>query len=241
MPTERQLRAELCEIGKRVWQRGLVAGFDGNFSARVAADRILCTPTGVSKGFMKPAAICLLDLAGKPIGNTGKATSEILLHLQIYAARPDVSAIVHAHPPCATAWACSGMMLPEGIYPEADLMLGRVASVAYSTPGYRELGASVIKAITPETNSVILGGHGTVHMGRTVEEAWCYLEVLEAYCGILLKLGELGQVNLPSRKQMRALLALKNAKGIADSRIDDLASIDMRRDIFVKYLRKRRK
>jgi L-fuculose-phosphate aldolase len=221
-----------------------VAGFDGNFSARLGARSLLCTPTGISKGFMKPAQICRLDLAGTPVGKGGennRATSEILLHLQVFAARADVGAIVHAHPPCATAFACSGLKLPEGIYPEADLMLGRVVQVPYSTPGYKELGASVVKAISRETNSVLLASHGSVHFGRTLEEAWCYLEVLEAYCGILLMIKQLGRVSLPTRKQMRALLELKNAKGIADSRIGEVGNIDTWRGDFMRSMRKKGK
>lgn len=229
MTSLQQLKAAICDIGRRAWQRQFVAGFDGNISVRLGKGRFLCTPTGVSKGSLVPARLCEIDDEGKLITTRARGkspaqpTSEILLHLQIFHRRPDVQAVVHAHPPHATAFACAGVPLPEGFYPEADAMLGRVVTVPYTTPGYKELGASVAAAIDDETNTVILGNHGTVHFGPTLEDAYCYLEVLDAYCRILLMLKQLGQVLPLTPGQWRDLMALKALRGMPDRRHQEQA------------------
>ena len=209
---------EICDIGRRMWQRGFCAGNDGNLSCRVAKGRVLATPTGVSKGFLQPAMMTLVDLKGHPVGRPSKyqRTSEIFLHLAIYQKRPDVGAVVHAHSPHATAFACSGVPLPQGVYPEAEVCLGKIPTVAYSKPGYKELGGKVTREIEADTHAVLLGNHGAVTFGKSLMDAFYKLEMLESYCQILLLIKQIGQVRLLDPAQMAELRAEKQRLGLDD-------------------------
>jgi L-fuculose-phosphate aldolase len=117
--SEWKIKDLMCDIGRRIWLKGFCAGNEGNHSYRLGENRILCTPTGVSKGNLKPDDMCLVDLEGKQVGGKRRRTSEILLHLAIYKNRPDVKAVIHSHPPHATAFAVAGVDLPTCIHPEA--------------------------------------------------------------------------------------------------------------------------
>jgi L-fuculose-phosphate aldolase len=216
-----QLKQEMCEIGHRIWQKGYCAGNEGNHSVRIAENRILCTPTGFSKGFLKPDMITLVDMEGNQVDKESKykRTSEILLHLQIYKKRPDVRAVIHSHPPHATAFACAGVPIPEGVHPEAEVFLGKVLTAKYTTPSYKELGESVTKLITPETNTVLLGNHGTVSFSTSLMETYYKLEIVDAYCRILLLIKQIGKVNVLSQQEMVDLLKVKEKFGIPDARL----------------------
>ena len=215
------VKREICQIGKRIWEQGLCAGNDGNISVRLAGSRVLCTPTGVSKGFMTPAMMTLVDMEGRQLDKRirWKRTSEVLLHLQIYARRPDVRAVIHSHAPHATAFACSGIPLPEGIHPEADYCLGKVRSTLYTTPGYADVGRSVCELVAADTHAVLMGNHGAVTFGGTLMDALYKMEMLEAYCRLLVILKQIGQVKLLTGEQMTALLRLKESAGLPDSRL----------------------
>jgi L-fuculose-phosphate aldolase len=138
--SEFKIKEEICEIGRRIWHKGFCAGNEGNHSYRIGADRVLCTPTGISKGQLKPDDICLIDMEGKQLTGKRKRTSEIMLHLAIYNARPDVKAVIHSHPPHATAFAIADIDLPTCIHPEAEVFLGAVKTAKYVTPGDKRLG-----------------------------------------------------------------------------------------------------
>ena len=155
MRNQFQVRQEMCDVGHRIWMRGYCAGNEGNHSVRIADDRVLCTPTGISKGFLTPDQITVVDMDGKQVDtqNKMKRTSEVLLHLQIYKARADVKAVVHSHPPHATAFAMANIPIPEGIHPEAEVFLGKVPMAKYTTPSYKELGESVVALISNSTIS----------------------------------------------------------------------------------------
>lgn len=207
-----QRRQEFCEIGRRLWQRGFCAGNEGNFSVRVAPQRILCTSTGVSKGFMRPGMPVIVDMTGKQVGGAKKhrPTSEILLHLAIYRKRPDIQAIIHAHTPWATAFACSlraqrAGALPMGIHPEAEVFLRRVPVVPYCTPGTPEVGRSCSAAMERDTTSVLLGNHGAVCFGETLMQAWATMEMLEAYCRLLMRLKRIGPARRLAADELAAL------------------------------------
>src|SRR3954465_9423710 len=124
--SEFKLKEQMCDIGRRIWLKGFCAGNEGNHSYRMSENRILCTPTGISKSALKPDDICTVDMEGKQVAGKRKRTSEVLLHLAIYKARPDVKAVVHSHPPHATAFAIAGVELPTCIHPEAEVFLGAV-------------------------------------------------------------------------------------------------------------------
>ncbi len=216
-----QIRKEMCDVGYRIWHRGYCAGNEGNHSVRIADDRVLCTPTGVSKGFLTPDQITIVDMDGKQIDtqNKMKRTSEVLLHLQIYKARPDVKAVVHSHPPHATAFAMANIPIPEGIHPEAEVFLGKVPMAKYTTPSYKELGESVVALIKPDTNTVMMGNHGSVCFDPTLIGAYYKLEILDAYCRILLLTRQLGKINTLSQQEMIDLLKVKERFGMPDQRL----------------------
>ncbi|MGC8553264.1 MAG: class II aldolase/adducin family protein [Phycisphaerae bacterium] len=221
MVNEFQIRKEMCDVGHRIWMRGYCAGNEGNHSVRIGDDRVLCTPTGVSKGFLSPDQITVCDMDGKQIDthNKMKRTSEVLLHLQIYKARPDVRSVVHSHPPHATAFAIANIPIPEGIHPEAEVFLGRVPMAKYTTPSYKELGESVVALINKETNTVMMGNHGSVCFDTSLIGAYYKLEILDAYCRILLLSRQLGRVNQLSAQEMVELLKVKEKFGIPDQRL----------------------
>ena len=138
MISELEIKREMCEIGKRVYERGMVAANDGNFSVKLNENEFLCTPTGVSKGFMVPESICRIDADGRLLEANGsfRPSSEIKMHLRVYKERPDVQAVVHAHPPYATTFAAAGIPLDKPVLSEAVLTLGKVPVARYGTPTF---------------------------------------------------------------------------------------------------------
>ncbi|HPO08972.1 MAG TPA: class II aldolase/adducin family protein, partial [bacterium] len=130
-----QAKQDILEAGRRIWIRGFVAANDGNISARVSDDEILCTPTGVSKGFMDPAMIATVDGEGRQIRGEWKVSSEAKMHLAVYRKRPDVHAVVHAHPPTATGFAVAGISLDQCVLPEVLVTLGGIPLAPYGLPG----------------------------------------------------------------------------------------------------------
>src|SRR5262245_22493927 len=141
---ERELRDAVCDIGRRLHERGFVAAWDGNISHRLPDGSFLCTPTMCPKGRLRPDELCTVDADGRQLGGPRARTSEILLHLAIYRHRPDVRAVVHAHPPHATAFAVTGEPVPNGVLPEVEYFLGTVPTVPYQTPGTAKFAESVV-------------------------------------------------------------------------------------------------
>jgi len=212
-----QIKKEMCEVGHRIWLKGFCAGNEGNHSYRLGEDRILCTPSLISKGNLKPDDMCIVDLTGKQISGKRKRTSEILLHLAIYKERPDVKAVIHSHPPHATAFAVAGVELPTCIHPEAEVFLGPVRTAKYVTPGDTRLGESITPFIK-ESNTILLGNHGVVCYGPDLEDAYYKLEIVDAYSRILLLTKQLGSVRPLEADEMKELLALKSKFGMYDPR-----------------------
>ncbi|MCC7146170.1 MAG: class II aldolase/adducin family protein [Phycisphaeraceae bacterium] len=222
-----QLKKQMCDIGQRIWQKGFCAGNEGNHSARIGPDRVLCTPTGVSKGFLTPEDICVVDMNGKQVEPNAKGmkrTSEVLIHLAIYKHRPDIRAVIHSHPPHATAFAIAQIPLPAGIHPEAEVFLGKVPTARYATPSKPDLADSIIPLIKPDTNTVLMGNHGSVSFDATLIGAYYRLEILDAYSRILLLCKQLGNVNVLSKDEMVDLLKVKESFGFPDSRLTCAAS-----------------
>src|ERR1700736_1588193 len=144
MMNEFKLKEFMCEIGRRVYQKGFAAANDGNLSVRLNEREVLCTPTMVSKGFMKPDDICKVDMEGKQLAGTRKRSSEILLHLSVYKHRPDVKAVVHCPPPPATAFAVAGVPIPQCVLPEVEVFLGDVPTAIYETPGTQKFADTIV-------------------------------------------------------------------------------------------------
>lgn len=178
MAREEQLRRELCEIGRRMWMRGLVAATDGNFSVRLTESLLLATPSGVNKGFMSPGEIVKIDLEGQPVEGTVRPSSEIKMHLAIYQRRPDVCAVVHGHPPTATGFAAVRVVVPTEILTEAATFLGKIALIEYATPGSEAVAEALVKYVK-EHNVFLLANHGAVTVGRDLLQATYRMEALE--------------------------------------------------------------
>lgn len=204
-----QIAAEICRVGERLWRQGFCAGADGNISARLDEDAVVITPSGVSKGHMRSDAMCVLRLADGALIHGRRPSSERAVHLAAYRARSDVEAVIHAHSPKAVAWSCTGKPLPEAVHPEVELVLGPVPLVSYVTPGTEALGGAVAAALTPMTAACLMGNHGPVAFGQSLEQALHRLETLEAYCRLLADLGLFGGMRRLSDAEMAALLTVK--------------------------------
>src|SRR3954454_814264 len=215
---EWKLREQMCEIGRRVYARGFVAANDGNISFRLSEDRVLCTPTRVSKGFMKPDDLCIVDLDGKQVAGTRKRSSEILLHLSVLKARPDVRSCIHTHPPHATAFAVAHEPIPKCILPEFEVFLGEVAIAPYETPGTQAFAETVLPYVK-DTDTIILANHGTITYGSDLQDAYFKTEIIDAYCRILILSKQLGTVNYYSDEKAAELIKIKPALGIPDPRL----------------------
>lgn len=201
-------RALICEIGRRLYARGLVAGNDGNLSIRLDANRVLCTPTQISKGFMSPADLCIVDLAGNQVAGERKLTSEIRLHLEIYRGETSAGAIVHCHAPHATAFAIANQPIPSGISPEMEVFLGQVPMSEYQTPGTVEFAAT-IRPFLGSANTVVLANHGIVCWSGELERAYWQAEILDQYCRMLILSRLIGG---PQRLTPGAMSALLDAR-----------------------------
>lgn len=215
-----KLKEEICDVGKRLWQRAYVDGNGGNIAIRVCDDLVLCTPTLVSKGFMKPDDMCFVDLDGNQYCGTKKRTSEILMHLEIMKRQPRAVATVHCHPPHATAFAVAQVEPPTCMIPEIEVFIGRVPIAPYRTPGTPEMG-KLVADLVDKHNTVLMGNHGAVSWSHVnVEDAYFKMEILEAYCRTVWVASQLGApLKTFSATQLQDLLKIKQTLGIPDPRI----------------------
>ena len=213
-----KLKQEICEIGRRIYNRGFAAANDGNISFRISENEVLCSPTMISKGFMKPEDICSVDMEGKQLTGYRKRSSEILLHLAIMKARPDIKSVVHCHPPHATAFAVAREPIPQCVLPEVEVFLGDVPITKYETPGGQAFAETVLPFVQ-KANVIILANHGTVSFGESVERAYWWTEILDAYCRILMLSKDLGRVSYLGEEKSRELLDLKTKWGFKDARL----------------------
>ena len=220
MSDTEQFKREICDIGRRIYNKGFAAANEGNVSVRFGDDQVLCTPTMHSKGFLEPADICTVDLTGHQIAGARKRTSEVQLHLEIYRQRPDIRSVVHCHPPHATAFAIAREPIPQCVLPEAEVFLGEVPIAPYATPGGQTF-AETIAPFLKQSKVIILANHGTVSFDQTVERAYWWTEILDAYCRILILTRSLGGFHYLSTAEARELLALKKTWGIGDPRHRD--------------------
>jgi L-fuculose-phosphate aldolase len=195
------IKEQICDVGRRLYDRGFAAGNDGNISVRISDDQVLCTPTMTSKGKLTPEDIVTIDMSGNVIAGTKRRSSEALLHLSIYEARPDVRSVVHCHPPHAMAFAFTHKKLPRWVSSEVEMFLGDVAITPYETPGTQAFADSV-KPYVSQANALILANHGTVSYAVELEHAYWWTEVLDAYCKTLILAKLVGEVKqLPIEKQ----------------------------------------
>ena len=207
------LKRDIVEAGKRVYDRGYVASNDGNISARVDEKRVLITPTGVSKGYMSPDDMVLVDMDGKVLSGGKKPSSEVFMHLRIYKDRPDVNSVCHAHPPYATGFAVAGIPLDECVLPEVIIVLGGIPIVEYGTPGTEEFFKPVLKYLKNH-DAFLLANHGALSIGKDVLNAYHKMETLEHFAHIAFVSKQLGHMNRLNTDQVQKLIDIREKYGI---------------------------
>lgn len=220
-PQMEDLKEQICDVGRRLWGRAYVDGNGGNIAIRVGNDLALCTPTLVSKGFMKPEDLCLVDLDGNQVAGKKKRTSEILMHLQIMKKQPRAKATVHCHPPHSTAFAVAGVEPPTCMIPEIEVFIGKVPIAPYRTPGTPEMG-KLVSDLVEDHNTVLMANHGVVSWSHlNVEDAYFKMEIVEAYCRTVWVASQLGnKLSTFSPEHLKDLLNIKQGLGIPDPRQD---------------------
>jgi L-fuculose-phosphate aldolase len=185
LTTDHTYRREIVKIGKMLHQRRYIAATDGNLSVRLDEDRVLVTPTGMSKGAMKTADMVIVDMEGQQIKGRRTVTSEIGMHLLIYRMRPDVGSVVHAHPPTATGFAASGLALDRPLICELVVGLGCVPLAKYGTPGTSEL-ADALEPLVPQYDAILMANHGVVAYGEDLQSAYMKMETVEHFAQVAL-------------------------------------------------------
>ena len=217
-PAVEAIKAQMCDIGRRLWEKDYVDGNGGNITARVAANLVLCTPTLISKGFMKPADMCLIDFDGRQIAGEKKRTSEALTHLGIMKRQPKARACVHAHPVHATAFAVASVIPPPCLIPEAEVFLGKVGLAEYQTPGTIENG-NAVGIVGVDHQVVLMQNHGVITWGDSVEDAEWKMENIDAYCRTVWIASQLGSgLHSFGTAKMKELIAIRQKLGMSDVR-----------------------
>jgi L-fuculose-phosphate aldolase len=217
MNNAHKIKQDICDIGRRIYAKGFAAANDGNITVRIGDNEVLCTPTLHCKGFLKPDDICTIDMQGNQLAGRKKRSSEALLHLEIYKQRADIKSVVHCHPPHATAFAVAREAIPQCVLPEVEVFLGDVPITRYETPGGQAF-ADTILPFVKKTNVIVLANHGTVSYGESVEQAYWWTEILDAYCRILMLARQLGPIHFFTEDKERELLTLKQKWGYSDPR-----------------------
>jgi len=212
--SEEQIRADIVEVGRRLYARAYVASNDGNISVRLDDERLVTTPKSVSKGFMTPDMMVVVDYDGKKVAGEREASSELPMHLEIYRNRPDISAVVHAHPPTATGFAVAGIPLTRAVLAEVVTTLGSIPIAEYGTPSTSELPEAVRKYIKAH-DGLLLANHGAVTCCKTVMSAYYKMETIEHFARISLVARTLGGEHVLSRGEVDRLQGLRGMYGIA--------------------------
>ena len=212
-PSATDARVAIVRVCRRLWERGLIAGPDGNVSVRLAPDVLLVTPAGMSKVDVQPDDLVELGLDGRQRGGRRAASSEVGMHVRIYERRPDVGAVVHAHPPIATAFAVAGEAFMAAVLPEVIFQMGQVPLVPYATPGTPEL-ADAMEPVLADHDAFLLANHGATTCGPTLLLAHQRMESLEHAARILLAARQLGRVNELTPGQLGALLEARTRAGL---------------------------
>lgn len=206
-----EIKKELCDIGRRIYQNGFVAANDGNFSIKISENEFLCTPTGVSKGYMTTDMILRVDNNGNLLESNRfgyQPSSEFKMHLKVYEERPDVKAVVHAHPPLATAHAVVGLPLDKFIMPEAVIFLGTVPLTQYGTPSTDEIPNAISQALK-DHDALLLKNHGALTVGADLMSAYFKMETLEYFAKVSYYAAQLGQIQELNCEQIEKLIEIR--------------------------------
>ncbi len=202
----------ICEVGRRIWMRGFVAANDGNISVKVDDNRIITTPTGVSKGFMTPEMMVMVDLEGTVIEGSRRPSSELRMHLRVYRERPDVHAVVHTHAPQASAFAIARQSLETRTMAEAAVMLGNVPLAPFAMPSTEEVPDSITPYLK-DHNVILLANHGVITLGEDLITAYYRMESVELFAGISLSARMLGGGVELSDEQLQRLYQIFKCQG----------------------------
>ena len=211
MPGEREARAAIVAVGRRLYERRILASTEGNMSIRMEGDRVLATPSGVNKGFMAEDDLVVTDLEGNPEG-AGQPSSEMLMHLAVYQQRDDVAGVVHAHPPIATGYAVAGRELPAAVLAEIVTSLGCIPIAPYGTPSTTQL-AEAVSAPIRLYDALLLANHGAVTVGSSLEQAEERMYQLEHFAEIALVAEILGGAKMFSTEEVERLSSLRERSG----------------------------
>jgi L-fuculose-phosphate aldolase len=209
MASEHKLRRQIVEIGHALHQRGFIAACDGNISVRLSRDRVLVTPTAMSKGAMRSSDLVIVNMDGRKLKGRREMTSEIGMHLLIYRMRPDVHAVVHAHPSTATGFAAAGLALDQPLVCEVVIGLGQIPLAPYGTPGTPELGET-LEPLVPQYDAVLMANHGVVTYGSDLQSAYMKMETVEHFAQITLVTRILGQQQLLDNSDLKKLVHLRS-------------------------------
>jgi L-fuculose-phosphate aldolase len=211
---EIKLRQDIVEVGRRMYARGYTASNDGNISVRLDAGRLLMTPASVCKGFMSPQMMCITDLTGRKLEGDRNPSSEMQMHLEVYRERPDVVAVVHAHPPIATGFAVAGIALDRAVLAEVITTLGSIPIADYATPSTAELPEAVRRYIKAH-DGMLLANHGALTVGSDLFSAYYKMETIEHFATISFVARMLGGERLLSRQEVERLQGLRGRYGIS--------------------------
>ena len=214
MTSETQLRADIVEVGRRLYARGYTASNDGNISVRLDGGRLLMTPKSLCKGFMEPSMMCITDLDGRKLAGERDPSSEMQMHLEVYRQRADVNAVVHAHPPIATAFAVAGIPLDRAVLAEVVTTLGSIPIADYATPSTKALPDAVRKYIKAH-DGMLLANHGALTVGSDVFSAYFKMETVEHFAHISFIARMLGGERLLPRDEVLRLQGLRGMYGIS--------------------------
>lgn len=202
---ESNIRQEICRFGKMLHEHNFVAATDGNISVRLGQNLVLCTPTSVCKGMMRPEDLVLVDMQGTPQDGNRNPSSELGMHLLYYNLRPEIRAVVHAHPPTATGFAAAGLALEEPLVAEVVITFGKIPLARYGMPGTRELGEA-LKPLMTEHDAILMAQHGVVTCGHTLLKAYLNMECVEHYAKIVMVARQLGSPQALSPENVRRLM-----------------------------------
>lgn len=213
------IKERMCEMGRRMWAKDYTDGNGGNLTVRVGDNLVLCTPTLISKGFMKPEQMCLVDMEGVQLAGNFKRTSECMTHLAIMKRQPKAKACCHAHPPNATAFAVAGVQPPTCMIPEAEVFLGQIGLAQYQTPGTPE-NAKVVGDAAVDHMAVLMLNHGVITWGKDIEDSYWKMENTDAYCKTVLLATQLKGTDLLTITggQAKELIKLRGVLGMKDKR-----------------------
>ncbi len=215
---EREHRSEIVEICRRIYEHGWLAATDGNVSVRMGQDRVLATPTGIHKGTMSEADLVVIDLSGKRLSGTRGVSSEIQMHLAAYDERPDVRAVVHAHPTNCIAFSLAGVSLAQCLLPEIVFTFGSIPTTAYTTPTTEEVPREIRKWLR-DYDAMILDRHGSLTVGATLQEAYGKLERMEHVAEITFRARQLGPIKPLSAAQVSHLQQVGSSLGLPPRKV----------------------